>query len=250
MSKARVAVLGLVLVAGFGIQGQQPKPDHFKFWKVRPVETQLTVWLKGQFDEKEWRADLRTVNYLGNPVDKNKEGIPNEKLHLIAYSIRADKQVSRTVWLTNQFFPKEPAAWRLGQPAWLLVPADKVLKGEPGKPPVSTHYVCYSVEKPEPFSRPVALVDQFDRLMKDAEKIERLEPVYFCVPVQKKVTETISKILDPNTHLAVYKIFPPDKLPKPIIALTRDQFAGRKLEVWNSELLGVPSVKRKWEAAK
>jgi hypothetical protein len=202
----------------------------------------------GQFDNnKEWRADLRTINYLGNPVDKNKEGIPNAKLHLVAYSLRTEPQPPRTVVFTNQFWKE--SVWRLGQPAWLLVPSAKALKGEPGKPPAGNHYVCYAVEGQQPFSQPVMLMDQFDALMKKAEKIDRLEPAFFCVPVQKKF-KGISKILDRQTHLAIYKIYPPEPLAQPIAALTMDQFGGHKLVVTGSELLAVPSIKRKWEVVK
>ena len=38
MSKARVVVLVLTLLVCFGSEGQEPKPNHYKFWKVKPVE--------------------------------------------------------------------------------------------------------------------------------------------------------------------------------------------------------------------
>ena len=249
MNKARIAALVLTLLICFGSDGQEPKPNHYKFWKVKPIDASGSVVLMGQFDrEKPWRANLLTVNYLGNPVDKNKEGIPNPKLHLLAYALRTDPQPPRTVVLSNQF--TRESVWKLGQPALLLVPADKVLHGEPGRPPAGDHYVCYTVEGPDPFSRSVTLVDQFDVLRKKTEKVERLAPAYFCVPVQKKYKESTSKIIDPATHLAIYKIFPPEPLAQPITALTMDQFGGHKLQILGSEFLAVPSIKRKWNLIK
>jgi hypothetical protein len=233
-----------------GINGQQPKLDHFKFWKVKAIEAPNTVSLLGQFDgKKEWRAALRTINYLGNPVDKNKEGIVNPKLHLVAYSIRAETQPARIVWFTNQF-AKEPTKWQLGQPAWLLVPAAKSLNGKPGAPPVATHFVCYTVDGEKAFSRSVTLLDQFDKLSERIETVEKLTPAYFCVPVQKRFKDKVEKILDPHTHLAIYKIFPHDPPKNPIEAFTRDQFGAQDQIVLGPELLAVPSIKKKWAPAK
>jgi hypothetical protein len=246
MSKARTAALALTLLICFASEGQEPKPNHYKFWKVKPIAVSARVSLMGQFDgEKEWRADLLSINFLGNPVDKNKEGIPNEKLHLVAYALRAARQPVRTVVISNQF--TRESVWRLGRPAWLLVPADKVLRGEPGEPPKGDHYVCYVVVGPRAFSRPVTLRDQFDARMKRTERIERLTPAYFCVPVQKRFRETTSRIIDPATHLAIYRIAPAESLARPIVALTRDQFGAHRQQVLGSELLAVPSIKRKWD---
>jgi hypothetical protein len=246
MSKARSAILVLTLLICFASEGQEPKPNHYKFWKVKPIEVSATVSLMGQFDrDREWRADLRSINYLGNPVDKNKEGIPNEKLHLVAYSLRAARQPLRTVVISNQF--TRESVWRLGQPEWLLVPADKVLRGEPGKPPKGDHYVCYVVEGPQAFARQVTLLDQFDALMRRPERIERLIPAYFCVPVQKRFRDTTSRIIDRATHLAIYRIAPTEPLREPIVAVTRDQFGAHRQQVLGSELLAVPTIKRKWD---
>lgn len=228
-------------------------PNHFKFWKVRPVPAGVAVSLTGQFDKETWwDARLRTVEYLGNPVDKNHEGIRDEKLHLVAYSLQAKAQPLRTVGFVNQFTKEEPngiANWRLGQPALLLVPADKKLEGEPEKPPKADHFVCYEVLEPvKPFPRPLTLLDQFDRRQKKIEEIRELKPAYFCVPVRKRYKDQNEPILDPQNHLAVYRINPPEKFS--ITAMTWDQFDRRKLEVLNSELLAVPSLKRNWNEAK
>jgi hypothetical protein len=248
MNNARVATLVFTLLAGFVIEGQQPKLDHFKFWKVKTIEAPNTVSLLGQFDgKKAWRAALGTINYLGNPVDKNKEGIVNPKLHLVAYSIRAETQPARMVWFTNQF-AKVPAKWQLGQPAWLLVPAAKSLSRnqKPGAPPVATHFVCYTVDGQQAFSRSVTLLDQFDKLSERIEKIEQLTPAYFCVPVQKRFKEKVEKILHPDTHLAIYKISPQVTPKNPIEAFTNDQFGARDQIVLGPEFLAVPSIKQKW----
>lgn len=250
MSNARVATLVFILLSSFVIEAQEPKLDHFKFWKVKTIEAPNTVSLLGQFDgKKEWRAALRTINYLGNPVDKNKEGIVNPKLHLVAYSLRAETQPARVVWFTNQF-AKEPTKWQLGQPAWLLVPAAKSLNGKAGAPPVATHFACYTVDGQKAFSRSVTLLDQFDKLSESIEKIEQLTPAYFCVPVQKRFKDKVEKILDPKTHLAIYKISPQVTPKNPIEAFTNDQFGARGQIVLGPEFLAVPSIKQKWTPAK
>jgi hypothetical protein len=247
MNNARVATLVFILLTGLVIEGQQPKLDHFKFWKVKTIEAPNTVSLLGQFDgKKEWRAALGVIRYLGNPVDKNKEGIVNPKLHLVAYSIRAETQPARMVWFTNQF-AKAPAKWQLGQPAWLLVPAAKSLNGKAGSPPAATHFVCYTVDGQQAFSRSVTLLDQFDKLSEGGvEKIDQLTPAYFCVPVQKRFKDKVAKILDPKTHLAIYKISPQVTPKNPIEAFTNDQFGARDQIVLGPELLAVPSIKQKW----
>jgi hypothetical protein len=229
-----------------------PPRDHFKFWKVKPVETSVTVLLMGQFDKEQWwEAKVRTADYLGNPVDKNGEGIPDPKLHLVAYSIAAKPEPMRTVALKNQLTKGEPngmANWRLGQPALLLVPADKKLDGKPEPPPRGDHFVCYQVLDPKPFKRGLRLVDQFDQRQKKIEEIRELTPAYFCVPVQKNYKDRKEPIIDPVNHIAIYKINPPESYP--IMAMTWDQFAPQKLNVLNSELLGVPSLKGSWSAVK
>ena len=52
----------------------------------RPAKAELK--LKDQFRED---VDIVAARFLCNPVDKNGEGIPNEKAHLVCFEIKVDK---------------------------------------------------------------------------------------------------------------------------------------------------------------
>jgi hypothetical protein len=230
--------------------------DHYKIWRVKPVSAKGTVYLKGQFDEKEWKANLVSLQFLGNPTRKTitadsvKVEIKNEALHYDVYAIEtAQPPPSGDVWVTNQFAKEE--LWNLMQPRWLLVPAAKAVI-PPDKKPVdltepagADHFVCYAAPARK-IQRVLLLQDQFDRLKgpEDQEQIGELETFALCVPVEKRVPDktTTWPINDKETHLALYKINPPEKYP--ISVWTKDQFGSRQLDVTNSELLAVPSHKR------
>jgi hypothetical protein len=215
--------------------------DHYKFWSVKPVKFSRTVKLKGQFDDDIWAARLLTIEYLGNPVEKTVEGHKPEVIfqpewHLVAYRLKGPPQPPRKVAIENQF--RKGEIWSLGDAAWLLVPASKSLDGDPPEPPKEAdHYVCYVAGPMDPITTPVQLVDQFDKKRHDAEKIEKLQAAFLCVPVSKDG----GKISRPNEHLALYKLDPPD--PYAIKATTWDRFGRQKLEVVQSELLAVPTWK-------
>ena len=53
----------------------------------------------------------------------------------------------------------------------------------------------------------------------------------------------------PAAHLAMDSIQPADLLKEPIAITTNDQFdSQRRLEAYESVMLGVPTFKKKWEA--
>jgi hypothetical protein len=217
--------------------------DHFKFWRVRPgiAPVSRTVQLRGQFDSAPWKAEVNFPQFIGNPADKNHEGIQNPLLHYVAYGIKADQQPSRTVAVTNQFVTDEK--WRLGQPSWLLVPADKKVKGggDPTEPPKGDHFVCYAVEDAKAFGKEVTLLDQFDKT--NPEQLRELKPAFFCVPVEKtREGKQPEPIIDRETHLAVYWIDPQRDIS--ITISTNDQFGRQLMQALRSEYLGVPSLKR------
>jgi hypothetical protein len=215
--------------------------DHYKFWSVKPVKFSRAVKLKGQFDDATWEARLLSIEYLGNPVEKTveghkPEGILHPEWHLVAYRLKAPPQPPRKVVIENQF--RKGEIWQLTDAAWLLVPASKSLEGQPSEPPKEAdHYVCYVAGPMDPITTPVQLVDQFDKKRQDAEKIEKLQAAFLCVPVSKDG----GQFYRPKEHLALYKLDPPDAYP--IRATTRDQFGRQRLNVVQSELLAVPTWK-------
>jgi len=229
------------------------KLDHYKFWNVRPQGDKplnIAVRLQGQFDKKPWNAIVQLPDYIGNPVEKRRgektTPIQNEKLHYLAYTITvAPKQPPpphpALVWVFNQFNPKG-IEWKLGDPKWLLVPADKKLDGKPETPPPGDHFVCYQAAGPK-MQTPMTLSDQFDRIMQRREEIPDINPRYLCVPVSKeREGKPREDIRDPRTHLAIYEIKRTDFERR---FWTNDQFGPQQLDLGKSEYLylGVPSLK-------
>jgi hypothetical protein len=215
--------------------------DHFKIWKVKRKEFSRDVTLKGQFDSKTMPAALETVEWLANPVSKNDGKILNEKAHLVGYFLKQpSEQPARWVVIKNQFHLK-PIHWRLTDPAVLLVPASKVHSGEPPKPPADLdHFECYIVAGGEAAGQHFILEDQFDLKRGKSEKISKVEPAFFCVPVSKNG----ERIVNPAAHLALYDITP--RTPYVTRVITRDQFGVLELEVEESLMVGVPTEKVEW----
>lgn len=214
--------------------------DHYKLWKVKSIPQQRSVKLKGQFDTDTWEARVASLEYLGNPVEKNTEPILKPDWHLTGYAIKAAPQPPRMVVIDNQFRKGEQL--KIGDAAWLLLPASKSLEGRAPEPPrEADHYVCYAVQPSDPVTTPVTLVDQFDKKRNDKEEIKQLSAAFFCVPVSKNGEQ----IYREKEHLAVYKLDPPD--PYPITVSTADQFGPQRLSVVQSEFLAVPTFKTDWK---
>jgi hypothetical protein len=202
------------------------------------------VKLKGQFDRQAWLGTIDYVQYLANPVNKNDEGILDPKTHLIGYLLRKleKRQPRRWVELSNQFTQKDH--WHLGDPTFLLVPAGKTFP--PEKPTLpegrADHFLCYIVRDANPQRKLVMLEDQFDAKLKRKERITRIRPLFFGVPVQKNNEQ----IKDPKTHLAFYEITPRRTLRPPIVVATKDQLRRNLLKIQESIFLAVPSDKIAW----
>lgn len=214
--------------------------DHYKIWKVKSVPFPRPVKLKGQFDDAAWEARVASVEYLGNPVEKNGEPILKPDWHLVIYRLDAPAQPPRAVTIENQF--RRGEVLRITDAAWLMLPASKKLEGEPPEPPKEAdHYLCYTVLQTDPVKGPVKLMDQIDRKRQKTEEIGTLWPAFFCVPVSKDG----GPIYKPKEHLTIYRLDPPDAYA--ITALTWDQFGRQKLAVERSEFLAVPTSKLDWK---
>ena len=104
----------------------EAKANHFKCYDVldwgdwRPTKAEL----KDQFGLSE--AAVVKPQYLCNPVDKNGEGVPNPKYHLVCYTVHDDPQGDtprvKEVTVKNQFY--EGPLW-VGMSEILCVPSMK-----------------------------------------------------------------------------------------------------------------------------
>jgi len=108
------------------------------------------------------------------------------KTHLVGYFLRKleKPQPRRWVKISNQFTQGEQ--WHLGNPTFLLLPAGKTFANEPPKIPDGQvdHFLCYVVRDGTAKRKSITLEDQFDLKLKRKEKILRIKPAFFGVPVQ------------------------------------------------------------------
>ena len=123
------AAIVLVLPAGAAAEEHEDmemKANHFKCYQV----LDWTEWdpkgveLKDQFGASE--AKVMVPYSLCNPVDKNGEGIPNTKYHLVCYQIHDDPQPGtprvKEVMVRNQF--QEGPLW-VGSATTICLPSAK-----------------------------------------------------------------------------------------------------------------------------
>ncbi len=219
------------------------KTEHFKFYRVeidqRPVL--IPILLRGQFEPpdslpRHHQAVLLT--FFGNPVDKNAEKIRNRRTHLAWYKLAGVREPSRTVGVVNQF-GKDVLV--LGDPEFLLTPALKQEgdKPKPGDLPGDvSHFKGYRILKHGPFEpRTVALQDQFDR---EPVKFKIDAPLYFCVPVEKRVGDNKWPVVNAAEHLVIYPISSRQYGQKRPVW---DQFKGGMLANFRSYFLAVPTIK-------
>ena len=164
--------------------------DHFLLYAVDADgdELELILMLADQFESAIHKVD--EVERLGNPVDKDGEGISDADTHLVAYEIDDGdpEHEKRLLRVTNQF---GELSLETDDPEWLLVPSLKSLDGPipddilPDPFPVD-HFKCYEVElsKGAKFNRiEVPLQDQF---MQEPRQFVVLKPAHLCNPVDKQ----------------------------------------------------------------
>ena len=186
--------------------------DHFlvydaKRTKGSPKFEKRTVTLADQFDDGGPARvfKVKKVERLGNPADKNGEGINDPDTHYVSYKIKRGKGELKHVKLTgirviNQF---GEIILDSDKPDRLLVPSAKDLEN-PVEPlePGADHFKCYKVKvtkgTPKFEKREVLVVDQFNQpaLLK-VKKPERL-----CNPVDKDG----EGIGNADGHLLCYKV--------------------------------------------
>lgn len=129
LGAALAAAIVLALPSGTVAESHgdmEMKANHFKCYQVLDWGKwePKAVTLKDQFGASE--ARVMVPYQLCNPVDKNGEGIPNPKYHLVCYQIHDDPQGNTprvkevTVW--NQF--QEGQLW-VGSANQICVPSKK-----------------------------------------------------------------------------------------------------------------------------
>ncbi len=208
--------------------------DHFKVYRIEPMDVSFEVRLKGQFEDYFKFAHLYLYERFLNPVDKNGEGILDKNAHLNWYAIRTENEPTRQVTVYNQFGLQ---TLKIDQAVALLAPAEKV---EPGSkfPQKLDHYKVYRVIDGEPVDRDVSLTDQFGEGTNTA-----MRPMYFAVPVEKRHNEWYP-INFPEEHIVFYDL-KREWLDQ--YRPTIDQFGDHDMKTWYCELLGVPSLKLAWQ---
>jgi len=191
--------------------------DHYLLYEAKvtkdtPKFEKLTVSLADQFDDGDGAAqdfEIERVERLGNPADKNGEGISDPNTHIVGYKIKRAKDELEHMQLTGVVVTNQFGEIILDtdKPDRLLVPSlkdlvDPIPDGDvPGSFPVD-HFKCYKVkvteDTPEFEQLEVSVADQFSPgMLYTVEKPERL-----CNPVDKNN----EGVIDPDGHLLCYKV--------------------------------------------
>ena len=98
--------IGLAMATSASAQGQNPagvNPQHYECYNVveaRPSPPRKVV-LQDQFGR--WETVMAKAVMLCTPVSKNNGEIKDKETHLVCYSIRPGKSVSKRVEVINQF---------------------------------------------------------------------------------------------------------------------------------------------------
>jgi hypothetical protein len=211
--------------------------DYFKFYDVANREVEGDVLLRGQFDQRPQKMRLRLLDYFANPVSKNDESLYDKAAHLAWYRGVQPSEPPRRVVLENQFGKFDI---RTGTGYGLLVPTQKAEQGSVF-PNELDHYKVYRLLDVEEVPQKVLkLRDQFG-----SDEVKLRLPLYFAVPVTKRVGDKTYPIHNQRAHLLIFSIT--TREVQKTIKL-RNQFAkGTTVQVVRSLMLGAPSVKLEWK---
>lgn len=231
MKRVMLALLALTLCCVMLAHAQDwPEENHYKVYNVIPPHNYVApVQLADQFGS--YFVDTFFLEKFANPVHKNQEPIFFPEVHQTWWKVDLAGAGWRVV-ISNQFGDQ---AWQVNDPQYLVLPARKY---EPGPPLQHNHYLAYSAFG-EPIHLDVNLIDQFGIV--DAVV---MEPLYLLNPVEKVHDGVLYPIIDPQAHLACYRIDPP--LPYDIWVIAFDQFNHYmewELMVADHDCLCVPSWK-------
>ena len=230
MKRMILVSLALTLACVLCAQAQPwPNENHYKVYNIDPPYTFTgPIQLFDQFGG--YNVDLLVLEKFANPVQKNGEPIIFPETHQTWWHVDLVGD-GWSILVDNQFGEQ---VWQVGDPQYLVLPARKY---EPGPPLQNNHYLAYEAFG-EPVNLPVNLADQFGVI-----DVIAMEPLYFLNPVEKVAPDgVVYPILDPEAHLACYRIEPP--MPYDIQVLAFDQFGIWDFFVIDHDCLCVPSWKR------
>ncbi len=212
--------------------------DHFLFYDTADQLQDESIRVQTQFDEEMEAVRLRGSLLFANPVDKNGEGILDRNAHLTWWSMYDPvPDPMRVVNYRDQFGRRRAY---LGRKVALLTPTEKARRGSKF-PERLDHFVVYHVLDSTAVNKAVKLKDQWG-----ADSAKVYYPLYFAAPARKWHAGRISEVVNPDAHLAIYRINP-TSVQK--MAKTRDQFGARVTNAFRRVLLGVPCKKGKWDVA-
>jgi len=119
--------IAAVLAFGAGARAQAPgenppgvNPEHYLCYRITGEIRPIPVKLKDQFQGLGARV-MRPV-FLCNPVQKNEQGIKDERTHLVCYQLATLRPVNKRVVVQNQFGKQQ---FRVANPQLLCVPSLK-----------------------------------------------------------------------------------------------------------------------------
>ena len=231
---------------------ENPKSDKYKqfkkyfkyferYYEKYPHQQDKQITLVDEF-EGEAKYNIKKVEKLFNPVDKNNEGISDEESHLVEYKIEKIKDKSKfkgisNIPVTNQF---GDLVIDIKSAKTLLVPSSKSHDSVPSELDEIriNHFKCYdakvSKNTPQFDKRDVNLTDQFGSMTMNVYK-----ETMFCTPVDKNN----EGIVNDENYLMCYdlkKIKGEPKFTK-VNVFTNNQFGSQKLQAEEAEKLCVPS---------
>lgn len=221
-------LLAFALAFGADALAQWPLENHYKTYTLTPPYTHPgPIVLHDQFGH--YTAPLLILDMFATPVMKNDEPILDPRAHQTWW--RLDLPAAGwDIGVENQFGFR---IWHVQDVRYLVLPA---LKFEPGPLPERNHYLAYQAFGPR-VDLPVHLTDQFGAV--DALVTE---PMFFLNPVEKVAEGVTYPILDPEAHLACYRLEPLLTYGLPVVAY--DQFGAWQFSLGEHRCLCVPSFKR------
>ena len=201
--------------------------NHYKVYEVpEAFKVIAPITLVDQFDT--FKTDSVLLDKFATPVEKNGTPVFDPFIHQTWWEI-AQPQPGRDVLLDNQFGTQ---TWYVTHGRYLVLPA---LKDEPGDPPPWNHYKCYNAVG-DPLDLPVDLVDQWGTYTGIVAF-----PELFCNPCQKEVPNGVFPIVEPEVHLACYRLEPLMMVDYQATAF--DQFGVWPITAFETCWLCVPSYK-------
>jgi hypothetical protein len=216
---------------------QELKLDYFKFYDVENLDAQADLLLRGQFDRRALKLQVRLLDFFGNAVSKNGEPLYNKHAHLAWYRGVQPAEPMRRVIVENQFGKFDI---RTGTGYGLLVPTQKLERGSMF-PEQLDHYKVYRLVDVEQVpNKALKLRDQFG-----GDEVKLRLPQYFAVPVAKRHGDKTFPIRNERAHLLIFSITTRDL--KKGIKLQNQIASGVGVKVVRSLMLAAPSLKREWK---